>query len=171
MRTQSASERTPTTLASSRAGALTVLSVSPLEADHLSLQTIIGDSTWIVYKTHELVSALVLLQQHDIAVVLCERDLLPGSYIDVLEHISALPNAPSLIVVSRLADERLWAEALNLGAWDVLAKPFDRNELVRSVKSAWRHWRDQGELRANRATQKMAATGTSDLKLTAASVG
>src|SRR5580658_3532109 len=166
MRTQSASERIPTTLATSPTGTLTVLSVSPLDADHLSLQTIIGDSTWTLYKTHELVSALVVLQQHDIAVVLCERDLLPGSYIDVLEHICALPNAPSLIVASRLADERLWAEALNLGAWDVLAKPFDRNELFRSVKSGWRHWRER---HANRAAQKTAATGTPDLKLTAAS--
>jgi DNA-binding NtrC family response regulator len=169
MRTQSASERTPTTMHTNPTGTLTVLSVSPLDADHLSLQTIIGDATWILYKTRELASALDLLQQHEIAVVLCERDLLPGSYIDMLEHISALPNAPSLIVVSRLADERLWAEALNLGAWDVLAKPFDRNELVRSVKSAWRHWHDQGELHTNRAIQEMAAT--SDLKLTAASIG
>jgi DNA-binding NtrC family response regulator len=160
MRKQSASELTPTTFATSPPDILTVLSVSPLDADHLSLQTLIGDSTCILYKARELASALVLLQQHDIAVVLCERDLLPGSYIDVLEHINALRNAPSLIVASRLADDRLWAEALNLGAWDVLAKPFDRNELVRSVKSAWRHWHDQGELHINRATtQQMVAAG------------
>jgi DNA-binding response OmpR family regulator len=45
-----------------------------------------------------------------------------------------------LIVTSRLADEKLWAEALNLGAYDVLAKPFDLSELVRSVNLAWLHW-------------------------------
>lgn len=159
MRKMSASERTPSTFAASPTGILTVLSVSPLDADHLSLQTIIGDSRCILYKARDLVSALVLLQQHDIAVVLSERDLWPGSYIDVLEYLNDLPNTPSLIVASRLADERLWAEALNLGAWDVLAKPFDRNELVRSVKSAWQHWHDQGELHTNRATQRMVATG------------
>jgi len=134
MRTVSASERTPTIFATSPTGILNILSVSPLDADHLSLKTIIGVSTWILYKARDLVSALVLLQQHDIAVVLCERYLWPGSYIDVLEYIYDQPNAPSLVVASRLADERLWA--LNLGAWDVLAKPFDRNELLRSVKSA-----------------------------------
>ena len=48
-----------------------------------------------------------------------------------------------LIVTSRLADDRLWAEALNLGAYDVLAKPFERMELVRSVSSAWLHWLPQ----------------------------
>jgi FixJ family two-component response regulator len=45
-------------------------------------------------------------------------------------------------VTSRLADEYLWAEALNLGAYDVLAKPFDTSEVMRVVASAWRHWTD-----------------------------
>jgi DNA-binding NtrC family response regulator len=84
-----------------------------------------------------------LLQQHEIPVVVCERDLLPGTWIDVLEHTNALPKAPSVIVASRFADERLWVEALNLGAWDVLTKPFDRLELIRSVKLAWNHWHDR----------------------------
>jgi DNA-binding response OmpR family regulator len=43
------------------------------------------------------------------------------------------PNAPSLIVSSRLADEHLCAEALNLGAFDVLAKPFNKMDVIRSV--------------------------------------
>ena len=49
-------------------------------------------------------------------------------------------DSPSLIVTSRLADERLWAEALNLGAYDVLAKPFDSTEAMRVVGAAWRAW-------------------------------
>jgi DNA-binding NtrC family response regulator len=78
--------------------------------------------------------------RREIGVVICERNLSPGSWIDVLEEVGLLQNAPSLIVTSRLADDRLWAEALNLGAYDVLAKPFERLELVRSVSSAWLHW-------------------------------
>ena len=126
----------------------TVLSVSPLDEDHSSLRDIIGDGTGGLLKARDLVGALALLQQNDIAVVLCERELLPGTYIDLLEHIIAKPNAPSLIVASRLADESLWAEALNLGAWDVLAKPFDPSEVLRSVKSGWQHWYDRDELQA-----------------------
>ena len=45
-----------------------------------------------------------------------------------------------MIVTSRSADERLWVEALNLGAYDVLAKPFDRDEVLRSVSMAWLNW-------------------------------
>jgi len=132
MRQQTAVERKPT-----------VLSVSPLDADHLSLEAIIGHSPLMLFKARDLSSARVLLEQRDIAVVVCKRDLLPGTWMDMLEHIKALPNAPSLIVASRLADERLWAEALNLGAWDVLATPFDRSEVIRSVESGWRRWHNR----------------------------
>lgn len=135
-------ETTPPRLVTSP-GILTVLSVSPIQEDHLSLQSIISHSRWKLFKADNLSSALALLQQHEIAVVLCERDLRSGTWIDMLEHIDALQHAPSLIVTSRLADECLWSEALTQGAWDVLAKPFDRSEVLRSVKSAWQHWHDQ----------------------------
>ena len=127
---------------------LTVLSVSPHDEDHLTLQAIVGHSTWTLFKARDLVSALSLLEEHEIAVLLCERNLLTATWIDVLAHINTLPNAPSLIVASRLADDNLWAEALNLGAWDVLAKPFDRTEVIRSVKSGWQHWYDRTPVRA-----------------------
>ncbi|MBZ5617232.1 MAG: response regulator [Acidobacteriia bacterium] len=148
--------RKPPATETSPNGTLTVLSVSPIEGDHQSLESAIGHSRWMLFKADDLPSALALLQQREVAVVLCERDLLPGTWIDVLEQINALPSAPSLIVTSRLADERLWAEALNLGAWDVLAKPFDRSEVIRCMKSAWHHRNNQTQMPA-RAVQMMTA--------------
>jgi DNA-binding NtrC family response regulator len=139
-------------------GTLTVLFVSPLEEDQLSLQAIVGHSTWRLFKADRVPSALTFLRQHEIAVVLCERDLRPGTWIDMLENIRHLSHPPSLIVASRLADDRLWAEALNLGAWDVLAKPFDRNEVFRSVKSGWQHWHDQTHVHATAVKMMTAAS-------------
>ena len=60
--------------------------------------------------------------------VICERDLQQGSWKDLLEHTQRVANPPFMIVASLHADDYLWAEALNLGAYDVLAKPFDRTE-------------------------------------------
>jgi DNA-binding response OmpR family regulator len=39
-------------------------------------------------------------------------------------------------VTSRLADERLWAEVLSLGGYDVLMKPFDVSEVYRVIRLA-----------------------------------
>ena len=130
------------------AGKLTVLSLSPLDDDHLSVQAIIGHSTWVHLPCYELVSAVNFLQKYEVAVILCAEHLKDGTWVDVLDHISSLPDPPSLIVISKAANEHLWAEALNLGAWDVLAKPLDRREVIRSVKSGWQHRYDRTHRRA-----------------------
>src|ERR1017187_3197553 len=103
MRKQSAVERQ----SNRPTGELTVLSVSPLDEDHSSLQAIIGHSAWKIFTAHDLLSTPALLRQHGVSVVLWERELLPGTWMDMLEHVRALPQAPSLIVTSRLADDHL----------------------------------------------------------------
>jgi DNA-binding response OmpR family regulator len=137
---------------------ITVLSVSPLAEDHLTLQAVFKHSEWELYKTANIASALAILRRRKIGVVICEHHLSPGTWIDLLELLRLLPDDPPLIVTSRLADERFWAEALNLGAHDVLAKPFERTELVRSVESAWLHWRHRHEVPAE-AVKTMRAAG------------
>ena len=73
------------------------------------------------------------------SLVITEANLGVGNWKDVLEAMQSLTNPPLVIVFSRLADEHLWAEALNLGAYDVLAKPFDQTELGQVLSSAWTH--------------------------------
>ena len=131
-----------------RTGTITILSLSPHEQDHSPVKGLFGNSRWTVLTASNISTARALLQEHDTSVVVCECDLMPGTWIDMLNHIQAVSNPPVLIVTSRLADDRLWAEALNLGAYDVLSKRFDRTELLRSVRLAWEHWRRQVELPA-----------------------
>lgn len=128
--------------------AVPVLSISPIAEDHCALQDILRhpqstNDTGPTFATHActtLDAGLSALSEGQFEVVVCECDLQPGSWKDVLEEAVILPDPPSLIVTSQLADERLWAEALNLGAYDVLAKPFDRNETIRVLGAAWRAW-------------------------------
>ena len=145
-------------IASSPTRTLTVLSVSPIEEDHRCLQEIIGHSNWILLKANCVPPALAFLQQKQISVVLCERDLGSEAWIDILDNTTHRTNPPCLIVTSRLADERLWAEALNLGAWDVLSKPFDRREVLRSVAGAGVHWYHQSQMPATSMTMMKAAS-------------
>jgi DNA-binding response OmpR family regulator len=79
-----------------------------------------------------------MLRNRPIPVVIAERDLATGNWKDALAAIQQLQDPPLLVVTSRLADEYLWAEALNFGAHDVLAKPFRASELKWVLESAWR---------------------------------
>ena len=147
MRKQPMRKQPATAFETTSASRVAVLSVSPVPDDRSSVQSIFSHSKWALYDADRVASAQVILREYDIGVVLCERDLRPGSWIDMLERLSFLQHAPPLIVTSRLADDKLWAEALNLGAYDVLAKPFDPRAVVRSVSLAWQHWLRQHENR------------------------
>jgi CheY-like chemotaxis protein len=121
----------------------TVLSVSPIEADHVLLEQIFGALRWTVHRSVTVRFASTLLGQRRASVVICERDLAPGSWRDILAAATVLPQPPCVIVASRLADDRLWVEALNAGAYDVLSKPFKAEEVIRAAIWATRRWRDQ----------------------------
>ena len=79
-------------------------------------------------------AALSLARTSQVRIVLCDDDV---DWRQILESLRSLPAPPDLIVTSRRADDRLWCEALNLGAYDVLAQPFDSTEVVRVLTMAW----------------------------------
>jgi DNA-binding response OmpR family regulator len=132
------------------------LSVSPVEADHDALERLLSRRNWRIQRANSLISAAAKLRQSRVPVVVCERDLLPGTWREMLAEATRLPFPPFLIVTSRLADEHLWSEALNIGAYDVLAKPFDAREVVLVVSLAWLHWKDRYRLNPTKAAEVMA---------------
>jgi DNA-binding NtrC family response regulator len=133
-----------------------VLSVGSAEEDHAGLTDIFSNSQWSLCPqsqweletSRSLDTALPILRQKQVPIVICERDLEGASWKALLEQAALLPDPPYLIVASRLADEYLWAEALNLGAYDVLAKPFETGEVVRVLSSAWLHRQNRRPLTA-----------------------
>lgn len=134
-----------------------ILSVSPTEEDHADLRRRLTRSVWCVYEAPSVAAARTLVSAHNIGIVFCERDLGSGSWREMLDVLHDLANAPPLIVASRLADDKLWAEALNLGAYDVLAKPFYQEELLRTVNLAWLRWFRQNAPAATNASLKLKA--------------
>ena len=136
---------------------ITVLSVSPTQDDHDTLERLLSGLKWKIHAKSGLSSAMALLKKTCIPLIICERDLEPGTWRDMLDCLTPFPQRPYLIVTSRFADDHLWAEALNIGAYNVLAKPFDRTELKRILNSAWRHWHDQADA-AMRSRKTVSAT-------------
>ena len=124
---------------------MTVLMVSPFDEDRIRLDHIFAGSRWRARGVRTCREALALLRKSAAPVVLCEGDLPDGNWKDILDAFTVLTAPPLLIVTSRLADECLWVEVLNLGGYDLLAKPLDKKEVLWAVDSAWRHWNGQRE--------------------------
>ena len=119
---------------------IALLSVSPIQDDHDTLAKLLGHDQWRIQSALSLQSASAFLRAHVVPLVVCEHDLSPGTWTQLLDEIRLLAIPPILVVTCRLADDNLWAEALNVGAYDVLAKPFDRREVTRVLSSAWLCW-------------------------------
>ena len=113
-----------------------VLVVSSVPKDHESLRRILG-RTHRTYNAGSCRQALDYLSRGGIAIVLCDYDLPDGTWLDILHFIQREVDPPLLIVTTRVVDGRLWGEVINLGGFDVLAKPFEANEVEHVIKTAW----------------------------------
>jgi hypothetical protein len=84
----------PTALPTELCNTVTILSVTPYEEDQFWLQTIISHSKWRLYRADRLESALAVLHEHEVGVVLSENELPPHSWTDILDIISHAQDAP-----------------------------------------------------------------------------
>ena len=122
---------------SSRAGREdVVLAVGLSETDQRLLAALSRGMSWRLTCAERLNQAVRKARVRAVRVVLCECDLAEGNWKLLFDRVRDLPHAPRFIVAARLADERLWVEVLNLGAYDVLITPFHIDELHRVVSFA-----------------------------------
>ena len=117
-----------------------VLLVSARTEDHDSLRGIFHGSKWALQTASTASEGRKVIRRDHRAlpVVICQHSLPDGDWKLLLAGLDSVAVRPSLIASSRLADERLWAEVLNLGAFDLLlGAPFEPEEVLRVTESAW----------------------------------
>ena len=138
-----------------------VIAVSPFESDHVLLAHIFGHTAWKLDSARSLREASVQLFTPRVnvvpPVVLCDELLGDGGWQDMLRLVQDLPEPANLVVTTSRADDRLWAEVLNLGAYDVLQKPFQAQEVFRTVGLAWTDLRKMPSRTISRVTMSTGA--------------
>lgn len=121
---------------------ISLLVIAPRSEDYAALREIFHHKHWRLRHARTLAEAQpLLLQDRQPSVVLCDRELPDGDWKQAHRYVSQAPGKPLLVVMEHHADQRLWAEVLNLGGYDVLLKPFEKSEVLRVVSMAWRQAR------------------------------
>jgi DNA-binding response OmpR family regulator len=118
---------------------VSALAVGEFDQDRRLLHDIFRDLGWRLFEARDRRRAMQYLERNPVHVVLAESDLPNWNWKKVLNDIRRLAQPPQLIVTSRTADDYLWAEVLNIGGYDVLPQPFERDEVERVVAAAHRH--------------------------------
>lgn len=94
---------------------------------------------WTILEARNCRDARQILGSRTCQVVLCERALADGVWTDLIRATQACPDTPPIVVMSRVADEDMWAEVLSRGGLDLVAKPLAAKDLRRALTS----WRNQ----------------------------
>jgi DNA-binding NtrC family response regulator len=111
-----------------------VLFVSPYPQDARSLAQMLDEISLPLVHANCLKEASRKLETVHFQVILSEADLEDGNWKDAL--MLARCSGAELVVTHPWADAPLWAEVINIGAYDVLAQPFQRTEVRRVLTAA-----------------------------------
>jgi DNA-binding NtrC family response regulator len=89
-----------------------------------------------VFEAEDLPRALTMLEEEDFAVVVTDVRLPNGRGEDLLVRARAMEPAPEVVLMTAYAEVPAAVAALRTGAYDYLAKPFEPDDLVRTVRRA-----------------------------------
>jgi DNA-binding NtrC family response regulator len=117
-----------------------VLAITPNQKDQNFLRDLLEHYGWNLQKAHTCCEALKLLSLDPPPVLICESRLPDGTWLEILSQSVVLPDSPRVIVAAPTIDDRLRAHIIKMGAYNVLSKPLDRNEVLCTVSTAWRDW-------------------------------
>jgi DNA-binding response OmpR family regulator len=130
--------------------------VSQVRNDWLYLSRLLVHSNLAASFAPTCTQALDDLSRQEFCLIIADDVLPDGSWRDILMGMAKCGSAARLVVASRLADERLWADVLNLGGYDALAKPFRADEIAWLVHLTCDRTRDD-VLQVNRKLPAAAA--------------
>jgi DNA-binding NtrC family response regulator len=111
-----------------------VLLVSAGRSDTELLRSILEPSNARLTAVRTYREAVTALRRDAFALVICEERLSDGSWKDILGHLAPLTEAPRLVVIAPEFREALYAEVLNLGAWELLLRPLQADEARRVLE-------------------------------------
>ncbi len=139
MHLRQAQTRAPSTCIA-RGKSLSILLAGRFDQHLIALLRILDDSNCDLYWFPTLADAVKKLSACTIHVVICDRDLPDGTWTDMLARLSSVVSPPQLIVADQFPTERLCADVWNLGGFDVLAKPYDGEEVMTAITWASERW-------------------------------
>jgi DNA-binding response OmpR family regulator len=126
---------------------VSALAVGATERDQVKLEKIFHECGWTLGRARTRSEARRFMDTTPVRVVISERELPEGGWREMLDDLMQRSEPPPLLVTSRLADDSLWAEVLNMGGYDVLAQPLDGEEVTRVVSAAARHFDNEHQRR------------------------
>jgi hypothetical protein len=136
-----------------------VLLVSLHPEDHALLPAPLSSVDCVVYHAFTCAEAIDILNRCVLPVIVTERTLADGDWTKILQAGSLEPDPAKVIVLSAPGDYQFWADALILGAFDVLYQPLMEIPATDAIVLAYVRWKRSAEQMSARAENMRAVNG------------
>jgi len=113
-----------------------ILFISGRAADAEKLSQMLHALPLMLDYVASLREARTQIQKESYDLILTEAALPDGNWLDVLHLVRGCPQEIEVVITDSHADARLWSEALNRGAYDLIAQPFYEPEVRRILSNA-----------------------------------
>ena len=128
----------------------TIVAAFRRDESRRELEKVLDPCGWKVVWSGTCAAAIQAVQRRAAPIVISGRTFPDGEWRDIWSRLRSRSRPPMFILASRLADEALWAEVLNLGGYDLLLRPFRAEEVVRALHGALMAWKNAQAMDAGR---------------------
>ncbi len=87
-----------------------------------------------ILEAEDGLKALKIINKEKVDLLIADRAMPNMGGLELLEKLREEKKSIPSIVISAFGEERLWAEAIGLGAEDYILKPFSAQDVIRAVK-------------------------------------
>ena len=123
------------------------LVVSPHWESQRALLHILDNLKVKTFASATLAEAAEVLSRNEVALVFCEDRLVDGTYRDLLQSLRTWNQRAHTVVTTRVGEWEEYLEALALGAFDMLQRPYRSTDVELNVLRAM-HLSDKKSERA-----------------------
>jgi DNA-binding NtrC family response regulator len=103
---------------------------------------------WRLFPAHTLSEAIEIVRSEGVRIVFCDPEVQTVDWQKAVSLLSKPPFRACVIVLSSFLCRNSWEEVAQLGGYEVLPKPLERDKVLRVAKAAWSHCRSQQALQA-----------------------
>jgi hypothetical protein len=96
---------------------------------------------WELFLCSNCKVAESVLRTESVPIVLCDRDTLGIYWRDAFRIFLRSDRSRCVVLFSNADDDYLWQDVIRCGGYDVVHKPLQEEQVVRTVKFAWSFWK------------------------------
>jgi FixJ family two-component response regulator len=117
-----------------------VLLASERDDDYRQLKTLLQDTKWSVARALSWSEVSSICNCLTYPVILVDRRFQASDWRFTVSSLLNLTANRCLILLSDVSDPYMWNELVQYGGFDVLTRPFERSEVMRTLAFAQKHF-------------------------------